>query len=309
MTQLDITLHQQKIWSSTANALKARYDGARRVCFALSITAALLAAIASQLPDPASDLSIGRVREWLSVLSAVLLSLVGLLTLRFIAGQNTAWVRARSASEALKRIAWTYAAHATPYEDSSARDGQVAHDRQAIESGIDDLLQFQVAPAGDANRSKTPQPSETTTRVIYTKDRVLCQCNWYATRAAESKSAGATLRWCEFMLAAIAAVLTAVIGVLGKTKIATLPIDFVALTGVITTVSGAVLAYIEASKLDFLVTAYRAASRQLTELLAAAPDDTASSDKWSDYVVKVENIMATENGAWMAKLGKADDSR
>jgi hypothetical protein len=74
---------------------------------------------------------------------------------------------------------------------------------------------------------------------------------------------------------------------------------------VITTVSGAIVAYIEAARLDFLVTSYRAAARHLKELLAEAPDENATPEVWSAYVQKIENVVATENGAWMAKLGKA----
>jgi hypothetical protein len=83
-----------------------------------------------------------------------------------------------------------------------------------------------------------------------------------------------------------------------------LSVDLVALTGVITTISGAIIAYIEASRLDFLVNSYRAAARHLRDLLADTPAPGAASDVWSMFVLKIENIMATENGAWQAKLGK-----
>lgn len=309
-TQLQTTLDSQGTWSSTANLLKARYEGARKLCFILSIVAALLAAVASQLPDSNTDTRLGSLRLWLAVGSAVLLALVSLFTIRFVTGKNDAWGRARSASEALKRIAWTYAGAAAPYDNPSTREEQLKTDRQKIEDGVDDLSGVQAGPSAHGAASASPQPSQATTRADYVRLRAEWQQKWYLDHAVKSSREARILRRYEFALALVATVLTALIGVSGKTPlpiVKNLSVDLVALTGVITTVSGAIVAYIEASRLDFLVTSYRAAARQLKELLAAVPEESATSDMWSAYVQKAENVVATENGAWMAKLGKARD--
>jgi hypothetical protein len=114
------------------------------------------------------------------------------------------------------------------------------------------------------------------------------------------------LRWLELLLAVIGAVLAGLMGAIGKTEIAAdLPVDFVALTGVITTVSGAILAYIEASRLDHLVDSYLTAADQLGDLLGARPEgEPATSSAWSSFVQQVEGVLASENGAWVLKLSQ-----
>ena len=76
----------------------------------------LLAAIASQLNDP-------QARLYFAIAGAVLLAVVSFVTSRLLTGaQITNWVRARTASEALKRETYKYAASAAPYDDPLKRD-------------------------------------------------------------------------------------------------------------------------------------------------------------------------------------------
>ena len=77
--------------------------------------------------------------------------------------------------------------------------------------------------------------------------------------------------------------------------IAGLPIDAAAFTAVLTTLAGAVLAHVEASRYDFLVMTYRATARRLQDRL------DGSQQPWSDFVNDCENILATENTSWIAK--------
>jgi hypothetical protein len=298
--QLQATRESQRDWSKTADSLKASYDLARQACLILSIAAALLAALASQLPDSSTDAAAGGPRFWLSITSGVLLALVTLFTLRFVTGKNAAWVRVRATSEALKRIAWTYAAGAAPYEDPATRGERLGEQRAAIETQVNDLLELKVTAAGGPDQQ--PKPPDVLQRSDYVKARAEQQKNWYEGRADDHKKTVGRLRFVEFVLAVIATALTVVVGTVDKTKIGDLTVDFIALTGVVTTVSGAILAYIEASRLDFLVTSYRAAARQLRDLVAKDRSATATSDEWSAYVQQIESVLATENGAWMAKV-------
>jgi SMODS and SLOG-associating 2TM effector domain 1/Protein of unknown function (DUF4231) len=306
-TQLETTRSTQKAWSNTAGALKARYEGIRRLCFILSILAALLAAAASQLPDYASGPQAGAARLWLSILSASLLAIVGVLTHRFLGVENSKlWLRARVASEALKRAAYTYAAQAAPYNDPATRGSKLAADRQLITKQVEDLLRFQ-APTSNTQQTSSAQQSEVLAPKDYVQQRVEDQMAWYEKRAQEYDSQARRLRGIELILVLISTVITAIFGAMRKTNLAGLPVDFVALTAVLTTLSGAILAYVEASKLDFIVTSYRSTASQLRDLWAAQPDTSAispSSPVWSDYVRQVETVLATENGAWMTKLGQ-----
>jgi len=59
-----------------------------------------------------------------------------------------------------------------------------------------------------------------------------------------------------------------------------------------------VLAHVEASRFDFLVTTYLATARRLENRR------NRSQEPWSDFVNDCENILATENTSWIAKWTK-----
>jgi hypothetical protein len=133
MTALAETADRQSLWSSTADVLKRRAEIARWVTLAFSILGALLAAIASQLNDPP--------RMYFVLAGAVLLAVVSYVTSTFLGGaQITDWLRARTASEALKREAYKYATSVTPYDDPLKRDAALNMERDRIERDVEDLL-------------------------------------------------------------------------------------------------------------------------------------------------------------------------
>src|SRR5262245_11950227 len=104
MGALHHTADRQAIWSSTATVLKKRLENIRWLTLAFSILGALLATIASQLDD-------GDTRRYTAIVAAVMFAVVAFLTARFLSKDDiSAWIRARAASEALKREAFKYAA-------------------------------------------------------------------------------------------------------------------------------------------------------------------------------------------------------
>ncbi len=289
MRPLEETADRQAMWSTTANRLKARYDSARQATFALSIAAALLATIASQLED--------RPRLYLSVTSAVMLGLVSFLSARLLSSARFAtWVRARAASEALKREGFKFAASAAPYDDDATRDDILNDEREQIERDFEDLLGAMVPASGKGSVPRSLLPPEG-----YIATRVRGQVEQYYEPKAEiyRKSASA-LRSAEFSLSMIAAVVSAAVGVAGKALFG-LRFDFVALTAVLTTIAGAILAHIEASRYDYLVTTYRATVRRLRNELARSAVAAAMPDSWSAFVNRCEAIISEENNSWVAK--------
>jgi hypothetical protein len=108
----------------------------------------------------------------------------------------------------------------------------------------------------------------------------------------------------EFSLALAAAILTALVGVAGKTPLG-IRFDFVALTAVLTTIASAVLSHIEASRLDTIVVTFRAAARRLGNEIAGVENAAALSPAdWSGFVNRCEAIISEENGGWVAKWSK-----
>jgi Protein of unknown function (DUF4231) len=73
---------------------------------------------------------------------------VSFVTSRLLGGpQITSWLRARTASEALKREAYKYPACVTPYDDPLKRDAALNIERERIERDVDDLLASAVSSA------------------------------------------------------------------------------------------------------------------------------------------------------------------
>jgi SMODS and SLOG-associating 2TM effector domain 1/Protein of unknown function (DUF4231) len=291
--QLQALAESQGKWSRTADRLKSGFQGTRWATFGFSITGALLAAIASQVDDP--------LRGWLAATSAVLFAVVSFVTARRLgADQAMAWVRARAAAEALKREAYTYAAQAAPYDDEATRGALLRKAVQQIETGVDDLMGEQVqAPAGNT-------PVENLSPAAYLDQRVRQQIDrFFEPKAATYQKTARNLRRIEFALALVTACITALLASRNKNLIAGLNFDFVALTAVLTTVSGAIVSHIEASRYDFIVASYRAAARRLRDAWLNVPGDAvAPSPAWSAFVSECEAILSNENSSWVAKLGR-----
>ena len=299
MGPLEDLASRQGVWSATADNLKRSLERARWATFVLSVLGALLAAIASQLASETPRLYVG-------IGGAVLLGIVSFLSVRLLSSdQVLAWVRARAASEALKREAFKFAARAAPYDEVEHRIRRLNDEREKIERDVDDLL----SKAVTADRAQTATLEMSPEEYIQTRIRNQVQ-DFYEPRAEAYRRAAARLRWVEFGLALAATVITGIVSIAGKDPIG-LGFDFIALTAVLTTVAGAILAHIEASRYDFFVMNYRAAARRLRNEVAILGDTpSVPSHEWSAFVERCESIIADENNNWVAKWSKpAGDGR
>jgi hypothetical protein len=287
--QLKAVAESQGQWSNTANVLKQKYERARLLIFALSTTAALLAAVASQHEDT--------LRRSLAAASTVCMALVAFLTARLLgAKQSQSWARARATSEALKREGYKRAAEAAPYDTAATADGLLLAEKQKIEKDVDDLLDLREATGSSSLPTVPIMPKD------YIAKRVEGAIKWYDPKAEQARITARKWRRLEFILALATTVITAVIGQLPKHVIASVNFDFVALTAVLTTLSGAIIAFIEASRYDYLVHSYRAAARRLRDELSNPPPDPPSKADWSAFVARCEGILQEENGSWTAKF-------
>jgi hypothetical protein len=291
-TQLDLVAKRAATWSQTANCLKGRLDKVRWLVFGLAIAGALLAALASQTEARS-------LHGILTALGTVLLAAGTFISARLLRDTEVqAWVKARIASEALKREAYKYAAGARPYDAADA-DKTLDKERDEIEKNVDDIVPFEPTSPGSA-------PTAPLTPQKYRQERVLGQIEgFYRRRAKEYQPIVSGLRWTEFTLALTATIITALAGVVGKFPlVAGIRFDLAALTAVLTTISGAILAHIEASRYQYLITSYLAAARRLEETDTDFPSASTNPNAWSDYVNKCEDIIATENNSWVARWMK-----
>jgi hypothetical protein len=297
MAQLDTVVDRQAQWSESANQLKSTIDRARRAAFFLSILGALAAALASQmLPPGTNEVLAGSPRTWVAVLGVVCLAAATFFSSRLLGAEHvTGGVRARAIAERLKREAFKFAAAAAPYDDADRDKAAVLleAEREKIENDGDDLLPKLVAVAGKGSVPRGP-----ITQDEYLARRVNGQIDWYKPKADGYRKAANSLRRIEFSLALAATLITAVASVAGKAPLFGLSFDFAALTAVLTTVAGAVLAHVEASRFDFLAMTYLATARRLEDRR------NGPHAPWSDFVNDCENILAAENASWIAKWTK-----
>jgi SMODS and SLOG-associating 2TM effector domain 1/Protein of unknown function (DUF4231) len=293
MAALDTIADRQAGWSVTANKLKARIDQARWAVFIFSATGALLAALASQLGAPAAAAG-ADPRTWLAILGAISLATATFFTQRLLGQQHvTAWVRARAIAEALKREAYKFATNTAPYDQADA-EARLDVERKKIEDDGDDLVEQLVANPGQGS-----VPRQKLTPQQYVERRVNGQIDFYRKRAVSYRRVATWLRGTEFVLALAATLITAIASVTGKsTYIFGIQFDVAALTAVLTTVAGAVLAHAEASRFDFLVTTYLATARRLEDRKGEAQQPASA------FVNDCESIISTENNSWIAKWSK-----
>ena len=300
---LELVAKRAESWSETANQLKARLDLVRWIVFVLSIAGALAAAIASQTLPEAGATS----HALFATLGAVLLAGATFLSGRLLRDTEVqAWVRARAAAEALKREAFRFGTRAQPYDpyDTSTADELLKKERERIEGQLTDLRDRQVDAAREGSAPRVALSPEQ-----YRERRVRDQIDWYIMKARDYRKVATRLRWTEFTLALAATIITALAGALGKKfEIGPMQFDIAALTAVLTTVSGAILAHIEASRYQHLVTSYLATAARLEDLDAEFDVARTNAGTWSEFVNRCEEIIAAENNSWVAKWTKAQTS-
>jgi len=297
MPALDTIADRQAQWSETANQLKSTIDNARWAVFVLSILGALAATIAGQMSPADTAALTSSPRTWVAIVGVVCLAAATFFTSRLLGTAHvTDWVRARAIAESLKREAFKFAAGAAPYDNPDpAQSAQLLEqERTKIEKDGEDLLPKQVPATGQGSTPRGPLSHDD-----YVAKRVNDQIAWFRTRAKEHGDVARNLRRVEFVLALAATLITALATVTGKSALfGGMTFDIAAITAVLTTVAGSILAHVEASRFDFLVMSYLAAARRLEDRRGAA------QVPWSDFVNDCENILAAENASWIGKWSK-----
>jgi hypothetical protein len=288
---LDTVAESQAQWSATATAHKSSFERTRALVFALSILAALLAAVASQRADPE--------RQYLAVASAMSMGLATFLTGRLLNLQRSQiWVRARAASEALKREAFKFAAEAAPFDDPATRNQRLREETERIVREVDDLL----SERADTGASSIPRAAITADE--YIAKRVTQQIDYHEKGAKRARASARKFRQVEFVLGLGTAIITGVLGVIDKENLFR-GFDLVALTAVFTTLAGMILAYVEASRYDFIVSSYRVTARRLRDLANNPPaNPQPGTPAWSAFVEQCEAILQDQNSSWIAKFSK-----
>ena len=117
------------------------------------------------------------------------------------------------------------------------------------------------------------------------------QIRYYGNSADKLAKPSRWLHRAEFVLAGLAAVITAVAVSVGKGKF-----DIAPLTAVLTTLAATVLAHLQAARYDENIVSFRATASRLANLKSSATVGTTAAE----LATAVEEIIATETKGWQA---------
>lgn len=262
MFVLEVVANRQTAWSETANTLKLATDRARYPAFSASILGALFAAFATQQIAP--NLAI-----YLAILSATSLAFVTFITARWLNKDVIdRHLRARMASEALKREAFLYATQAGQYHNPDTRDATLLNQKIEIENKVSDLLLFEQKAKGEGSC-----PRKDLELNEYMEQQVDTQIKYYRDRSMQYDTYSHRLHTMEWVLSLVAAFIAAI----AATPL--MDIDLAAIAAVLTTLGGMVVSHLEAARFDKLIPTYRSTANQLENIkLRRLVGETKSAD-------------------------------
>lgn len=282
---------RQSIWSQTANRMKASIDRARSAGLMLTIGSAVLATLATQLPDRQRT-----VTAVLAITAAFFVGLVPVLRPRYSGRALRDWTRARSVSEALKSEVYLYLAEADEYR-SNDRDRRLKVRTDKAQQEVQDLLQHTV----DLEPVQRPLP-DVRDYSSYLSVRVDGQVDgYYRPRARQLRTRLRQFRRVELLLAVIGVVLGALAATFAQWGLS-------AWIAVVTTISGAVAAHVGAARYEYQLIEYLRTADELNRLRhdAAAAMSRAEIDQ---LIVQCERIISIQNEGWMAKLSTVPEEQ
>ena len=280
MTIIDRVADRQAQFSQTANVLKAKLDKVRLACFGLSVVGASFAAIAGGLTDDT-------YRPYLAWPAAAMLAIATYMTARVLSKDSVALhVKARMASEALKREAFLYVTSAKPYDDATKRDETLKAALDIIEQSAGGLGLHEQSASGPGS-----SPRAMLDMAGYLSKRVDGQIEYYRKSADRLIRPSRILHVAEFVLAGTAAVIAAIAANMAKGSF-----DIAALTAVITTLAGTVLAHLLAARYDEQIVGFRATANRLANLKATLPASATAAE----IAIAAEEIIAAETNSWQA---------
>lgn len=273
---------EQSVWSQAANKLKATLFRARKAALGLTVAAAVLATLSTQIGPglPAA----GRV---LAAGAAVCLGLIAMLQGYTGRTRVEAWTRARSVAEALKSETYIYLAGVAPY----AGDDRDVVLRRRADDVIDSARDLDGATVGITANTRTPP--DVVDVDSYITHRVSQQITAYYRPQSTAMAAHAkTFRQAQMALSIVALLLSTGAAVFGNTL-------FAGWSPVLATVIAAVAAHAAAARYDALALEYSRTFKQLECLLTARDAEPSHHD--DQFVVAAEQVISIQNEAWMAR--------
>lgn len=228
----------------------------------------------------------------------MLLVFVGIIVVQSIGLADKAereWYEARAASESIKAASWEYSIGGEAFRLSDCDSKE--RFRQTLYSFLDQLPRLDVPSASRANASVTDSMAQLRAspqdvrRVVYARDRVDDQLEWYSRKSKWNKRRE---KWGRVALVAISmvAILLGILRIRGFVDID--------LMSVLITLTSGVITWIQSKKFTQLSEAYSVTSHDIS-LLASTINDHRTDDEWAQFVHDAEAAFSREHTMWKAR--------
>ena len=298
---VEFAWRDQAIWSETANGLKTDLGTWRTRAAIAGVMGAFLETLAATLPD-LTELRVPRAV--IALAGAVVLAVVPYVLRTKVSKERVReWVRARSASEALKEEIYRFLVGAAPY-GADAPAAALVKRFQDEKRKVQDLNVY--AAAVDPNVKDRPVEL---TIDGYVDKRVNDQIdNFYLPNARANSRAAKRLHDLEFGLGLLAVVLGAMASAALATGLSGLS-GLGSWVAVVTTAGGAVTAHLAAAHYDQQAITFFATADRLAGLREAWRADPKRLEpaRLAKFVDDSENAISSENEAWLAAWTREDD--
>jgi hypothetical protein len=286
----------QAIWSEVANQLKAKLTIWRYFAALAGVLGAFLETLAATLAGLSE--SWWWVRALIALIGTIILAIVPyIMRTRMSTDQVREWVRARSASEALKEVIYRYLVGAPPFE-SLASPADLIKKCNEVKKKVRDLSIY-------AASIEPPQKLRPLTLTMdgYLESRVSDQIErYYRPKGREKALTAKRLHGLEFWLGMLAVVISAMASAATATGITQLSAlgPWVA---VVTTASAAVTAHLAASRYDHEAMIYFGTADRLISLRDEwlVNPERLDTECIHRFVNECEHAISTENEAWLAE--------
>ena len=283
LSLLNRVADRQAALSFVADTLKSRLNKARTACLTLTIVAAIAAATAA-------GLTATTYRPYLAGFATATLAVATFLTQRVLSRHSISLhVKARAASEALKRDAYLYATYAGPYRHPGTRDASLIDFLERINQFSEPLSRYEREPP-----TKGGSPRNWLDINDYTAQRLCKAIQYYSRRATEMATLSRPLHGAELVLAGAATAITAVAATTDRGIF-----DFAAATAALTTMGTALAAHLQAARYDEQIAGYRATANRLADQLARFRA-SSTAPAVADVAETVEEIIAAETKSWQS---------
>jgi hypothetical protein len=317
-------------WSRAADELKKTLNFYEKSHLSLIVSGAFLQTLAAYLASTSSTYG------WaVSLLGAGCVGAAPFISSHFLTEERYSdWISCRATSEAIKAEVFLFRAGVPPYDDKSAADTskvRVLFTKLAdISEVVKDLdyLCVMPTPLDDNNPSSPPpkldrgddkkpsKPPLKLDRGNYMKYRLDQQIGFYSKKALATEKRSSNLKKCQYMTAAgssaigILASLSAggavdtTVGGDGCSSVFNNLQSNVGIWGAaFATASVAFGTYIKAGKYDEMVVEWRAVAQRLDNLFLRLPEAAGpGSQEWIDFVLKCEEMIASNTKKWANKL-------